>query len=72
MDVNSDTIDTHIALGKLFRARGEADKAVSIHQNLLARPALSTTTNEIIQLELARDFIALVCTTEPSGYCAAC
>lgn len=59
LDVNSDTVDTHIALGKLFRSRGEADKAVSIHQNLLARPALSTTTNETIQLELARDFIAL-------------
>ncbi|MEA2119390.1 lipopolysaccharide assembly protein LapB [Halovibrio sp. HP20-50] len=57
--VNSDTVDTHIALGKLFRARGEADKAVSIHQNLLARPALSKHTNEQIQLELARDFMAL-------------
>lgn len=57
--VNSDTVDTHIALGKLFRARGEADKAVSIHQNLLARPALSQRTNEQIQLELARDFMAL-------------
>lgn len=59
LDVNSDTVDTHIALGKLFRTRGEADKAVSIHQNLLARPALSRSTNEHIQLELARDFIAL-------------
>ncbi|MGO3699953.1 MULTISPECIES: lipopolysaccharide assembly protein LapB [Halomonas] len=59
LDVNSDTVDTHIALGKLFRTRGEADKAVSIHQNLLARPALSHGTNERIQLELARDFIAL-------------
>ncbi|NYT74198.1 lipopolysaccharide assembly protein LapB [Halomonas sp. QX-2] len=57
--VNSDTVHTHIALGKLFRARGEADKAVSIHQNLLARPALSQHTNEQIQLELARDFMAL-------------
>jgi lipopolysaccharide biosynthesis regulator YciM len=57
--INSDTVDTHIALGKLFRARGEADKAVSIHQNLLARPALSQHTNEQIQLELARDFMAL-------------
>lgn len=57
--VNSDTVDTHITLGKLFRARGEADKAVSIHQNLLARPALSRHTNEKIQLELARDFMAL-------------
>lgn len=59
LDVNSDTVETHIALGKLFRARGEADKAVSIHQNLLARPALSTSTNEHVQLELARDFVAL-------------
>ncbi|WGI24095.1 lipopolysaccharide assembly protein LapB [Halomonas alkaliantarctica] len=57
--VNSDTVHTHIALGKLFRARGEADKAVSIHQNLLARPSLSQHTNEQIQLELARDFMAL-------------
>lgn len=59
LTVNSDTVDTHIALGKLFRLRGEADKAVNIHQNLLARPALSQYTNEQIQLELARDFMAL-------------
>ncbi|PCF96751.1 lipopolysaccharide assembly protein LapB [Vreelandella nigrificans] len=59
LGVNSETVDTHIALGKLFRTRGEADKAVSIHQNLLARPALSTATNQHIQLELARDFMAL-------------
>lgn len=59
LEVNSDTIDTHIALGKLFRSRGEADKAVSIHQNLLARPALSSHQNEEVQLELARDFMAL-------------
>lgn len=59
LDVNSDTVDTHIALGKLFRTRGEADKAVSIHQNLLARPALSSSTNQNVQLELARDFMAL-------------
>ncbi|WP_075879654.1 lipopolysaccharide assembly protein LapB [Vreelandella massiliensis] len=59
LEVNSDNVDTHIALGKLFRTRGEADKAVSIHQNLLARPALTAPQNEQVQLELARDFIAL-------------
>ncbi|WP_017430007.1 lipopolysaccharide assembly protein LapB [Vreelandella jeotgali] len=59
LDVNSDTVDTHIALGKLFRTRGEADKAVNIHQNLLARPALSVVQNEQVQLELARNFMAL-------------
>jgi len=59
LEINSENVDTHIALGKLFRTRGEADKAARIHQNLLARPALSSQHNEQIQLELARDFIAL-------------
>lgn len=59
LEVNSENVDTHIALGKLFRTRGEADKAARIHQNLLARPALSPQQNEQVQLELARDFIAL-------------
>ena len=45
LDVNSETVETHIALGKLFRSRGEADKAVGIHQNLLARPPLPPPPN---------------------------
>ncbi|HAR09909.1 MAG TPA: lipopolysaccharide assembly protein LapB, partial [Cobetia sp.] len=35
LEVNSDTVDTHIALGNLYRSRGEVDRAVKIHQNLL-------------------------------------
>jgi lipopolysaccharide biosynthesis regulator YciM len=59
LEVNSETIDTHITLGNLFRLRGEADRAVKIHQNLLARPTLSVTQSEHVQLELARDFFRL-------------
>ncbi|ATJ82486.1 lipopolysaccharide assembly protein LapB [Halomonas beimenensis] len=59
LEVNSDTIETHIALGNLFRTRGEADRAVKIHQNLLARPTLSGDQGERVQLELARDFLQL-------------
>ena len=59
LEVNSDTIETHIALGNLFRSRGEADRAVRIHQNLLARPALSATQSDQVQLELSRDFLNL-------------
>ena len=59
LEVNSETIDTHITLGNLFRARGEGDRAVKIHQNLLARPTLSSLQSEKVQLELARDFLAL-------------
>ncbi|TDX30224.1 lipopolysaccharide biosynthesis regulator YciM [Modicisalibacter xianhensis] len=59
LEVNSDTIETHIALGNLFRSRGEADRAVKIHQNLLARPSLTNAQSDQVQLELARDFLHL-------------
>ncbi|TFH88215.1 lipopolysaccharide assembly protein LapB [Billgrantia azerbaijanica] len=59
LEVNSETIDTHITLGNLFRTRGEADRAVKIHQNLLARPTLTTEQSDQVQLELSRDFLHL-------------
>lgn len=59
LEVSNDTIDTHITLGNLFRLRGEADRAARLHQNLLARPALSERQNDQVQLELARDFMHL-------------
>ncbi|WP_106478337.1 lipopolysaccharide assembly protein LapB [Phytohalomonas tamaricis] len=59
LEVNSETIDTHIALGNLFRLRGETDRAVKIHQNLLARPSLTEAQSSHVQLELARDFLKL-------------
>lgn len=58
LEVNSDTIETHIALGNLFRSRGESDRAVKVHQNLFARPSLSKEQAARVQLELARDFMA--------------
>ncbi|APE29572.1 lipopolysaccharide assembly protein LapB [Halomonas aestuarii] len=59
LEVNSDTVETHLALGNLFRNRSEADRALKIHQNLLARPTLTTDQSERVQLELSRDFLAL-------------
>ena len=58
LEVNSDTIETHIALGNLFRTRGESDKAVRVHQNLFARPSLTREQAARVQLELAKDFMA--------------
>src|SRR5690242_5319223 len=40
LEVDSDTVETHLAVGKLFRKRGEVDRAIRIHQNLIARPQL--------------------------------
>jgi len=59
LEVNSDTVETHIALGNLYRSRGEADRAVRIHQNLLDRPSLTPFQSGQVQLELSRDFLNL-------------
>ncbi|MEF1228938.1 lipopolysaccharide assembly protein LapB, partial [Vibrio fortis] len=32
LQVDNETIDTHLALGNLFRSRGEVDRAIRIHQ----------------------------------------
>jgi len=58
LEVNSETVDTHLALGTLLRRRGKVDRAITVHQSLLARPRLSQSILVSIQLELARDYIA--------------
>ena len=58
LDVNSETFELHIELGNLLRRRGEVDKAIRIHQNLLARPSLSKQQLNGAHLELARDYVS--------------
>src|SRR3569833_903024 len=41
LEVDSDTVEIHLALGNLFRQRGEVDLAIRIHQNLIARSTLN-------------------------------
>lgn len=57
LEVDSDTVETHLALGNLFRRRGEVDRAIRIHQNLIARPTLSKTQRSAALLELAQDYM---------------
>ena len=59
LEVDSETVETHLALGNLFRLRGEADKAIRIHQNLIARPALDENHREMALLELGMDYMRL-------------
>ncbi|MFT7288627.1 MAG: lipopolysaccharide biosynthesis regulator YciM [Halieaceae bacterium] len=58
LEVNSETLETHIALGNVLRRRGEVDRAIRLHQNLLARPNLPRDQAHIAHLELARDYIS--------------
>ncbi len=57
MEVDSDTIETHFALGNLFRRRGEVDRAIRIHQNLIARPNLPREQRALALLELGQDYM---------------
>ncbi len=55
--VDGDTIETHLALGNLFRSKGEVDRAIKIHQNLLARPNLEPGQRIQALTELAEDYM---------------
>lgn len=57
MEIDSETIETHFALGGLFRRRGEVERAIRIHQNILARPSLEQSQRTIALLELAKDYM---------------
>jgi len=57
LEVDSDTVETHLALGNLFRRRGEVDRAIRIHQNLIARPTLSSDQRSMALLELGMDYM---------------
>ncbi|HNR91238.1 MAG TPA: lipopolysaccharide assembly protein LapB [Dokdonella sp.] len=56
-EFNRDTVETHLALGNLFRRRGEVDRAIRVHQNLIARPGLSDEEKTIALLELGEDYM---------------
>jgi len=57
MDTNADTVETHFALGSLYRRRGEVERAIRIHQNLLAREELAPEHREQALLALAQDYL---------------
>ena len=58
IDVDSSTIETHLALGGVYRRRGEFDKAILIHQNLLSRPKLDRGIKNQTLYELGKDFFS--------------
>jgi lipopolysaccharide biosynthesis regulator YciM len=57
LEVDSDTVDTHFAVGNLFRRRGEVDRAIRIHQNLIARPTLNRQQRDQALYELGTDYM---------------
>ncbi len=57
LDVDSESIEVHYALASLFIKRGEVDRAIRIHQNLIARPTLSREQRNETLFYLAQDYL---------------
>lgn len=56
-EVTTDTIETHLALGSLFRRRGEVERAIRIHQNIISKPGLAERQKTRALLELGEDYM---------------
>ena len=57
VQANADSLELHFALGSLFRRRGEVDRAIHLHLNLLERKELPQPQKLAIMAELAQDYL---------------
>lgn len=55
--IDPHTVELHFALGSLFRRRGETDRAIRMHQNLVERDDLSEDQRLQALEELGQDFL---------------
>lgn len=57
LEVESETVETHLALGNLFRRQGEVDRAICLHQNLITQISLTREQRCHALLELGMDYM---------------
>ncbi len=55
--VDPQTVELHFALGSLFRRRGEVDRAIRMHLNLVERSDLEEGKRQQALFELAQDYL---------------
>ena len=55
--VDPQTVELHFALGSLFRRRGEVDRAIRMHLNLVERADLEEGKKQQALFELAQDYL---------------
>jgi lipopolysaccharide biosynthesis regulator YciM len=55
--VDPQTVELHFALGSLFRRRGEVDRALRMHHNLVDRADLDNDKRQQAVFELAQDYL---------------
>ncbi len=57
LKMDPETVELHFALGNLFRRRGETERAIRVHQNLLLRPDLPADQKSQATYELGQDYL---------------
>lgn len=57
VQANTDSLELHFALGSLFRKRGEVDRAIHLHLNLLQKTDLEPQQKLAVTAELAQDYL---------------
>ncbi|MDD2932893.1 MAG: lipopolysaccharide assembly protein LapB [Methylotenera sp.] len=57
VQANTDSLELHFALGSLFRKRGEVDRAIHLHLNLLSKKELEPQQKLAVTAELAQDYL---------------
>lgn len=57
VQANTDSLELHFALGSLFRRRGEVDRAIHLHLNLLEKKELEPQQRTAVTAELAQDYL---------------
>jgi lipopolysaccharide biosynthesis regulator YciM len=55
--LDPEAVELHFALGNLFRRRGETERAIRVHQNLLSRPDLPLEQQTQAMFELGQDYL---------------
>jgi len=55
-EVDDDTVETHLAMGNLYRRRGEVDRAIRIHEHIMSRQSLTSEHREQATFALGEDY----------------
>lgn len=56
-ELDPSAVELHLTLGRMFRKRGEVDRALRLHEALAARPGLPAELLGDARFELAQDFM---------------
>lgn len=58
LEVNSSTLETHMALGTLLRRRGKVDRSIAVYQDLLGQSGFSPGEMQEIKINLVQSYIS--------------